>query len=73
MTYYDLNGHALEQEPLSGHEITILVDLSIVIATVFSLPDLCLEVGKKISKKIMHFHYMTYGHALGQEPLPQRS
>ena len=48
MTYYDLYGHALGQEPLSGHEITILVDLSVVIVTVFSLPDLCLVVGKKI-------------------------
>ena len=51
MTYYNLYGHALGQEPLSGHEITILVDLSIVIVTVFSLTDLCLEVEKKISTK----------------------
>ena len=30
-------------------------------------------VEKKIFIEIMHFHYMTYGHALAQEPLPKGS
>ena len=36
---------------------------------IFSLSNLCLEV-EKILKEIMHFHNMTYGRALAQEPLP---
>ena len=28
---------------------------------------------EKIFKEVMHFHYMTYGHAQAQEPLPRGS
>ena len=37
---------------------------------ILSLSDLCLGVEEKIFKEIMHFHCMTYGHTLAQEPLP---
>ena len=49
-------------------KFTILVDPSLVIITLY----LCLGV-EKIFKKIMHFHYMTYGHTLAQELLPRGS
>ena len=42
---------------------------------ILSLSDLhvCLGVEKKIFKEIMLFHYMTYGHTLAQDPVPQGS
>ena len=38
---------------------------------ILGLSDLCLGIDKTIFKEIMHFHYMTYGHTLAQEPLSQ--
>ena len=55
-------------------KFTILVHPSLVIITiVYTLFDLCLGVEKKNFKEIMHFHYLSYDHALAQEPLPQGS
>ena len=54
--------------------LTILVDPSLVIITIIlSLFDLSLGVEKKIFKEIMHVHYVTYDHALAQEPLHRGS
>ena len=38
-----------------------------------SLSDLCLSIERMFLKEIMHFHFMTYGHAPAQEPMPQWS
>ena len=58
-----LGGHEIYNlgKPFIGHHHYIL-----------SLSDPCLGVAK-IFKEIMHFHYMTYGHALTQELLPRGS
>ena len=68
---FSLYGHALVQEPLSqgSWNFGILCHHHYII----SLYDLCLEVEKKTFKDILHFHYITYGHALTQEPLPRDS
>ena len=54
-------------------KLTILVDPSLVIIAMPSvlvcLIYACMGIEKKIFKEIMHFHYMTYGHPLAQEPL----
>ena len=59
-------------------KFTILVHTSLVIITLYrvlSLSDQSLGEERKrfLFLKIMHFHYMTYGHALAQEPLYQGS
>ena len=53
-------GHEIHNfgRPFLGHHYYLL-----------SVSDLSLGVDKKIFKEIMHFHYMTYGHPLAQEPL----
>ena len=59
---FDLYGHAFVQKPLPrGHENynfgrPFLGHHYYII----SLSDQCLGVEKKISKEMMHFHYMTY-------------
>ena len=40
---------------------------------IFSLSDPFSGVEKKIFKEIMHVHYVTYDHALAQEPLHRGS
>ena len=52
------------------HKIIILVDLGHH-KYILSLADLYLGVEKKIFNELMQFYYMTYGHALAQDPLPR--
>ena len=69
---YDLYVHTLAQEPLVwGHEIHNFGRPFLGYHYyILSLSDLCLGVEKKVYKQIMYFHYMSYDHALAQEPLP---
>ena len=70
---YDLYGHTLAQERPIRRIMTfiILLDPSLVI---INMQLECLshatEKRREITKDIMHFHYMTYGLFLAQEPLP---
>ena len=68
MTYMAMPFH---KTPAPGDMIfTIMVDSSLVIIT--NTIDLFLGVEKRVFKEIpvMHFHYMTYGNNLAQEPCP---
>ena len=68
LSLYDLYGHYLAHwTPAPGvMKVTILVDPSLVIITIYLVCLIyALGVEKKILKEIMHL----YGHTLAQEPL----
>ena len=50
----------IRTQALGVKKFIILVDPSLDIIYILSVFDLCLGVEKKIFKKIMHFHHMTY-------------
>ena len=64
-----LVGPQLRRTPSPGHE-TYIFGRHFLDHKYYklSLPHLCLGIMMKIFKGIMHFHYMTYGHALAKEP-----
>ena len=72
--YLTLMATPWQRAPAPGViKFTILVDLSLVIITIYLLSVLCLGEEKKTFKEIMHFHYVTYMATPYEEPLPRGS